>query len=103
MPMQRWMASAAGGSNQRLNPGPAIVRSLESQPPEEGTCSEPFVTDDILFLLMTKGHRSPLSQHRQLPDCKYPVGIVAICGQALKTNPMSIPHSHCFGHRRGLG
>src|SRR3546814_6961915 len=29
MPMQRWMASAAGGTSHRLNPGLAIMRSLE--------------------------------------------------------------------------
>src|ERR1043165_1369271 len=31
MPMHRWMASAAGGTSQRLKPGPAMVRSLASQ------------------------------------------------------------------------
>jgi len=29
--MHKWMASAAGGTNQRLNPGPAIVRSLSQK------------------------------------------------------------------------
>ena len=32
MPMERWMARAAGGTSQRLNPGPATIRSLESSP-----------------------------------------------------------------------
>ena len=49
--------------------------------------SEPFMTVDILILFMTCGHRSSLSQHRRLPDCKYPVGNVAICGQAPKDEP----------------
>src|SRR5262245_2680842 len=31
-PMHRWIASAAGGTSQRLNPGPATIRSLESRP-----------------------------------------------------------------------
>ena len=31
-PMQRWVASAHGGINQRLNPGLAIVRSLLKSP-----------------------------------------------------------------------
>ena len=30
MPMQRWMQSAAGGTSQRLKPGLAMIRSLES-------------------------------------------------------------------------
>ena len=56
--MHRWMASAAGGSSQRLKPGPAMVRSFDSQPPEEGAGAEPFMTVDILILFMTCGHRS---------------------------------------------
>src|SRR5712692_5192350 len=32
MPMERWMASAAGGTSQRLNPGPATIRSLLRSP-----------------------------------------------------------------------
>lgn len=32
MPMHRWMASAAGGTSQRLKPGPAMMRSLSSKP-----------------------------------------------------------------------
>ena len=32
MPMHRWMASAAGGTSQRLNPAPAIVRSRARKP-----------------------------------------------------------------------
>ncbi|MEL7644266.1 MAG: hypothetical protein AAGU25_09185, partial [bacterium] len=28
IPIQRWIARAAGGTSQRLNPGPAMVRSL---------------------------------------------------------------------------
>ena len=32
MPMHRWMASAAGGTSQRLNPGPAMMRSLSRIP-----------------------------------------------------------------------
>jgi hypothetical protein len=34
MPMHRWIASAAGGTSQRLKPGCAIVRSRESHPDE---------------------------------------------------------------------
>ena len=30
MPMHRWMHSAAGGTSQRLKPGLAMIRSLES-------------------------------------------------------------------------
>src|SRR4051812_33083214 len=51
MPMHKWMASAAGGSSHRLKPGPAMVRSLDSQPPEEGAGTEPFMTVDMLILL----------------------------------------------------
>jgi hypothetical protein len=29
IPIQRWMASAAGGTSQRLKPGLAIMRSLD--------------------------------------------------------------------------
>ena len=29
MPMHRWMASAAGGTSQRLKPGLAMMRSLD--------------------------------------------------------------------------
>lgn len=32
MPMHRWIASAAGGTSQRLKPGPAIVCSLSRKP-----------------------------------------------------------------------
>src|SRR5262245_16701798 len=32
MPMHKWMASAAGGTSQRLNPGPAMIRSLDKSP-----------------------------------------------------------------------
>src|SRR6185295_14115763 len=31
IPMERWMASAAGGTSHRLKPGAAIVRSLSSR------------------------------------------------------------------------
>src|SRR3569833_2783623 len=39
MPMQRWMASAAGGTSQRVNPGPAMIRSLSSSPGWELPCA----------------------------------------------------------------
>ncbi|MNU11944.1 hypothetical protein D3C72_2602110 [compost metagenome] len=29
MPMHRWMANAAGGTNQRLKPGRAMMRSFD--------------------------------------------------------------------------
>ncbi|HUB88678.1 MAG TPA: hypothetical protein VMA74_03020 [Dyella sp.] len=32
MPMHKWMAKAAGGTNQRLKRGPAMVRSLAKKP-----------------------------------------------------------------------
>jgi hypothetical protein len=32
MPMQRWIASAAGGTSHRLKPGPATIRSLSRKP-----------------------------------------------------------------------
>src|SRR5690606_30671938 len=32
MPMHRWIASAAGGTSHRLNPGLAMMRSLASRP-----------------------------------------------------------------------
>src|SRR4029077_18379485 len=32
MPMERWMARAAGGNSQRLTPGPATIRSLLRSP-----------------------------------------------------------------------
>src|SRR6266852_3645478 len=32
IPMDRWIASAAGGTSQRLNPGPAMIRSLAKRP-----------------------------------------------------------------------
>ncbi|WXF85374.1 hypothetical protein WDV90_12025 [Xanthomonas translucens pv. undulosa] len=30
--MHRWIASAAGGTSQRLKPGPATMRSFDSMP-----------------------------------------------------------------------
>ena len=30
--MQRWIASAAGGTSHRLNPGPAMIRCLDNSP-----------------------------------------------------------------------
>src|SRR5208282_4402335 len=33
MPIHRWIASAAGGTSQRLNPGPAMIRSRSKKPP----------------------------------------------------------------------
>jgi hypothetical protein len=35
--MHKWMASAGGGTSQRLKRGPATVRSRESDPPDEGS------------------------------------------------------------------
>lgn len=32
MPMHKWMASAAGGTSQRLKPGAAIIRSFDKKP-----------------------------------------------------------------------
>src|SRR4051812_21582479 len=32
IPIHKWIASAAGGTSQRLNPGPAMIRSLSSSP-----------------------------------------------------------------------
>src|SRR5215216_3905031 len=32
IPIDRWIARAAGGTSQRLNPGPATIRSFESNP-----------------------------------------------------------------------
>src|SRR5690349_5462864 len=32
IPIHRWIANAAGGTSHRLNPGPAMVRSLSSNP-----------------------------------------------------------------------
>src|SRR5215469_13005596 len=43
IPMHRWMASAAGGTSQRLKPGPAMMRSLLKNP--GATC--PASTADI--------------------------------------------------------
>src|ERR1700730_12266307 len=37
MPIHRWMASAAGGTSQRLKAGPATVRSLVKNPGEVAT------------------------------------------------------------------
>src|ERR1700759_4421644 len=37
MPIHRWIARAAGGTSQRLNSGPAIVRSLLKNPGEVTT------------------------------------------------------------------
>src|SRR5262249_55141296 len=39
MPMQRWIASADGGTNQRLNPGFAMMRSRSSIPGADPTPS----------------------------------------------------------------
>ncbi len=33
MPMHRWIANAAGGTNHRLKPGGAMVRARDSRPP----------------------------------------------------------------------
>src|SRR4051812_37369724 len=40
MPMHKWIASAAGGASQRLNAGPATMRSFESG-------STPLVTSPV--------------------------------------------------------
>ncbi|MNC43961.1 hypothetical protein D3C75_928500 [compost metagenome] len=32
MPMHRWIARAAGGTNQRLKPGRAMMRSFDRKP-----------------------------------------------------------------------
>src|SRR5262249_27350199 len=42
MPMHRWIASAAGGTSQRLNAGPAMIRSLVRNPADDTNG-----TDDI--------------------------------------------------------
>src|SRR5262249_18612011 len=42
MPMHRWIASAAGGTSQRLNAGPAMIRSLVRNPVDDTNG-----TDDI--------------------------------------------------------
>src|SRR5882757_2957225 len=47
MPMHRWMARAAGGTSQRLKPGPAIVRSRARNP---GTGSASVVAILLCFL-----------------------------------------------------
>src|SRR5262245_15764255 len=36
MPMERWIARAAGGTSQRLKPGRARIRSLSSSPATGG-------------------------------------------------------------------
>src|ERR1700722_18087833 len=40
MPMQRWIARAAGGTSQRLNPGLATVLALSRKPRLEARTSE---------------------------------------------------------------
>jgi hypothetical protein len=35
--MHKWIASAAGGTSQRLNPGFAMVRSRDNKPGASGT------------------------------------------------------------------
>src|SRR4051812_20844565 len=56
MPMHRWIASAAGGTIQRLNPAPAMMRSLSSSPgacaPRSGPARplSPRTLDILLFL-----------------------------------------------------
>src|SRR5665213_527837 len=53
MPMQRWMARAAGGTSHRLKPGAAIVRLLSSSPtPTTSSSSVPatwFIASSLCF------------------------------------------------------
>ena len=41
--MQRWIARAAGGTSQRLKPGPATVRDRSSSPPGASAASPPIL------------------------------------------------------------
>src|SRR4051812_16381890 len=54
--MHRWIASAAGGTSQRLKPGPAMMRSLSSRPgpesPYTGVPPGPSTVDMIACLLV---------------------------------------------------
>src|SRR5206468_12082664 len=47
-PMHRWIASAAGGTSQRLNRGPATIRSLESRPGMRRILSRPPRLSDTI-------------------------------------------------------
>jgi hypothetical protein len=49
MPIQRWIASAAGGTSQRLNPGCAMIRSRSSKPVPGGMTAA-FPTPAIVSL-----------------------------------------------------
>src|SRR5450432_3906314 len=62
MPMHKWMASAAGGTSQRLKPAPAMVRSLASRPGSPGGASGSFMTADIRSPEKSFAHRSDAGQ-----------------------------------------
>ena len=49
MPMQRWIASAAGGTSQRLNPAVATIRS-RSNTPKDGPDTAP-----VALMLISSG------------------------------------------------
>src|ERR1700712_1647860 len=90
MPMQRWMARAAGGSSHRLKPGPAMVRSFDSQPPEEGVAAVPFVTVDILILLYDLRASIVLVPTPTIcPTLSIGGGALQYAIERLKTNPRS--------------
>ena len=55
--MHRWIASAAGGTSQRLKPGLAMVRSRDSSPDEVVV----LAADIIIFPLWVPNMHSPLS------------------------------------------
>src|ERR1700712_2944545 len=68
MPMHRWIASAAGGTSQRLKPGPAIVRSFDRNPgvsDADGRGSfitvdmEVSSTIDLIFCVFSHNFGSP--------------------------------------------
>ena len=62
MPMQRWIASAAGGTSQRLNPGLAMMRSRERSPgarcptPTVAAAIARFSPSPVLSFLSLRGY-----------------------------------------------
>src|ERR1700753_2805345 len=65
MPIHRWMASAAGGTSQRLNAGPATVRSLVKKPGAVTTDDMGLPLGDALSVSVLLGRKSTAKRRGQ--------------------------------------
>src|SRR5579872_6708340 len=66
IPIHRWMASAAGGTSQRLKPGPAMTRSLVKKPGVDTTLAA--VICDPLIRVKSRRWRFDGRGRKQPPE-----------------------------------